>query len=49
MIEWLSSKQAKGFKEGCDVIPSASRQVALISPRGINEGWGVTGAKTGDS
>ena len=48
MIEWLSSKQVKGFKEGCDVIPPASRQVALMSPRGINEGSGVAGAKTGD-
>ena len=32
MTERLSSKQAKGFKEGCDVIPLAGRQVALISP-----------------
>ena len=36
--ERLGSKQAKGFKEGCDVIPPAGRQVALTSPWGINEG-----------
>ena len=40
MTERLSSKQVKGFKEGCDMILPAGRQVALISPWGINEGWG---------